>query len=132
MRPFKSTSAQNCRFCPSRPSPPPIPARSSRPPTTSKHYSNLKFAEVMQSSLSQNIYNNSPEQNIQNSDFNLYIVAFCVNNFFGPYHKPEFSTCATFLEPPCHVKKRGFHILLQDIFLICFSTQNNENKFFIF
>ena len=44
--------------------------------------------------------------------------------------KPEFSTCATFLEPPCHVKKRGFHILLQDIFLICFSTQNNENKFY--
>ena len=41
----------------------------------------------MQSSLSQNIYNNSPEQNIQNSDFNLYIVAFCVNIFFGLYHK---------------------------------------------
>ena len=50
MRPFKSTFAQKKKkFCP----PALIPACSGRPPLTSKHYSNLKFAEVMQSSLSQ-------------------------------------------------------------------------------
>ena len=133
MRPFKSTFAQKKkkkRFCPS---PPLIPACSSRPPPTSKHYSHLKFAEVMQSSLSQ------ISITIFQSKTYKTVILTCTLSLFAliifsddTISKPEFSTCATFLEPPCHVKKRGFHILLQDIFLICFSTQNNENKFFIF